>query len=367
MEIEQIVGDLGLAPDVKEDRPEFDLAHPFLLPRGAQARDTGRRIGHVGRAVDDEARAGAVRPGIARIAHVARRVAGQRALEALAVTLFEQHLPGLAVPVAPPAFVRPAQVKGKLDLGPVHQVVDRRLEDPAPVEPVEIGAERVDPGGASHRGLLAHDLGPRQVVEAERAGQLRLCVAGEVAGGCGRGGPFGETATPPRVIFGRAVELRQVESRDEGRRAAHRRVRGEFELRGLHDAPPAILGHVAECAFERVGRGAVDLTSLRLEVGLGQLQAADHVDQGRFEPVHRPCRKGEPLRVGRDLDPAQHVVGRHEVRAPPLGLPVVLAVRDPEAGGWIVKERLQQVGRADRRQKARDEMVAPCIAIDAVR
>ena len=74
--------------------------------------------------------------------------------------------------------------------------LERALEQPAAGEPVVPVAERFDPVRRRQLRLRGARLGQAQVVEAERAGELRLVVPGVERPGPRDVGPFGEARAP---------------------------------------------------------------------------------------------------------------------------------------------------------------------------
>ena len=54
-------------------------------------------------------------------------------------------------------------------------------------------------------------LGQPKIVKTEIGGDMRLVVAGKQRLCLGRVGPFGKAFTPPEIVLGDGMELRQVE------------------------------------------------------------------------------------------------------------------------------------------------------------
>ena len=165
------------------------------------------------------------------------------------------------------------------------------------------------------------------------------------------------------------MELRQVEGADEARpgprrRRARRRDAGD--LPGLDHAHPAGLDHEAERALEGVGKGAVELGGLDLELLGDKLQRLDHRDHRRLQPVHRARREGEPAGHP-DLDPRQQAGDGPAVRAPPVGRAVVLAVRHPDRRLGVGEEARDQIAGDRPGQDAGDQVPPPVVAVVAVR
>ena len=183
---------------------------------------------------------------------------------------------------------------------------------------------------------------------AEIAGQARLVMAGEARHAPPDRGPFGEAASPPGVVLGDRVELRQIEGqhlRPPDR--AGRQGFGGFEIRAGAAEAADFLEHVgrggrrarvqAECVAmaavvdQRVLAGdaveiAVDIVA-RVEAGRGVAALAEAVEQimleridagGRHVGVAGEIEGGVELRQRADLPRAPAVEKMGEQATPGL-------------------------------------------------
>ena len=374
-EVEDALGHRTLAGSAGVDGAELDLADPEVQKGRAQAPNGGLGLGQVPGAEDHEARADPVGPDVAPVAHEGRDAFGQAALKARGVALLDQHLLGEPVALAPPGLVSPAEVEGEVDLGTRQERLHGRLhEPPAPPavpEPVVVDAERIDPRRAGERGLLAHHLRPARVVEAQGRGQGGLGMALEERARAGAGGPLGVAAAPPGVGFGRAVEPRQVEGRNEG--GARQglgldagRGRG-VDLGGLADRHARGGGHEPHRALEGVGERAVELRALDLELLRPQVEPAHHAQHDGLDPEHGAGRKAQRARVDLDLQAAQKRPDPRLVHAPPRAALVSLPVGDPERRVLVGEKGVEPLAHAAGLQKPRDQVAAPHVAVPAMR
>ena len=204
---------------------EVDLADAVFAAPLAPAPGGGGRIGHQARAVHQQHWL-AFHPQRVGRAQVVGNVGDEGQVVPVAVLLGDQHVLFAPVPAPRPAFVGPAQAEREVDLRVAEPLPQRRFEQGAAAEPVEVEAERADPVLARQPRLLAHHAHVAQVVEPEVGRQPRLVVAVELGQGAGDIAPFGEAAAPPGVVLRDPVELRQVErdQRRRERRAACRRA-----------------------------------------------------------------------------------------------------------------------------------------------
>ena len=116
-----------------------------------------------------------------------------------------------SVPAPGPVLVGPAQAEREVEVRVGQQLIERLAQQPSAAEPVVVIAEPVQPVEPGQLDLPALHVGQPEVVEPELAGQMRLIVAGELRLAAGDVGPLGESLSPPLVVLGDRVELRQVE------------------------------------------------------------------------------------------------------------------------------------------------------------
>ncbi len=127
------------------------------------------------------------------------------------VTLAHQHFVVAPVPAPRPVLVGPADAERKIGFAAREHFGEGSLEQLPAAEPVIVVAERVDAVRTrEHRLRLAY-AGIREIVIAELTGHVGLPVSVEIRTRLADVGPFGEPFSPPFVVLGNAVELRQVE------------------------------------------------------------------------------------------------------------------------------------------------------------
>ena len=126
------------------------------------------------------------------------------------VFLRNQDLVLSGVPPSRPVLIRPTQTKRHIAPFVLEHIVNGFVQQPLPGEPIVVIAERVDAVGLRQLDLLAANLTKPQVIKAEIRRQVRLIVAfKERLCLCGVG-PFRETLTPPCVVLGYRMKLREV-------------------------------------------------------------------------------------------------------------------------------------------------------------
>ena len=352
---------------MEQHRTQLHFADACVAPERAHLGHGSCRVGHILGAVDHKTRPGAVGALIAGVVEIGDQTARQLAGKAGGIALVHQHFAGQPVPVASPALVGPAEVKGEIHIHPPEKPVDRLFQQPGAVEPVVIDAEGIDPGITRQRRLFAHHLRQAQIVKAEIRGQGRLGVVIELWLGTAGGGPFGEPLAPPVVVFRHRVELRQV----EGGHIARRRGRGHgvraAQFGGLADCQASGRADQTKGALQCMCQGAVGLPLLHIKIVKPKRQAAQHVQEGRFHPVDRPGGEIELIGLCLQFDFCQQALAAFQVAAPPFTAVVMLPVSDPEAAIFFSEEALQQLCRLALGQDALGQMCAPGVSVLAVR
>ena len=171
----------------------------------------------------------------------------QRGVVVAAIVLRDQHLVVRAVPPAGPVLVRPHQAEREIERRFRQIRLERRLQQPAAVEPVEILHEAKQPGRARHFYLLPHHRyavgrGAQRVMP-KIAWDARLIMPLEPRHGARDRGPFGEAVAPPGVVLRHGMELRQVIG--EHFRAPHRAPRQCVKILEVRPGPGEFL-HLLE-------------------------------------------------------------------------------------------------------------------------
>ena len=179
------------------------------LEQPAPAGDRVPRVRDHADAVDHQQRP-AADADVAPVGEVAREAADQRQLVLGPVVLGDEDVLVGAVPAPGPVLVGPHQAERQLEPVVGEQRLQRPVQQPLAVEPVEVEHEALDAGLAGHRRLPAQHRGALQPVVAQVARDAGLVVAGEARQAARHVGPFGEALAPPLVVARHGVELRQV-------------------------------------------------------------------------------------------------------------------------------------------------------------
>ena len=187
-----------------EDRILAVLAEQRAPPRHGSggSRDQPRAIHHQDRP--------AAEPDVSHILEVPQQFRHQRRLVRRAVVLRDQHLVLGPVPTTGPVLVRPHQAERQIHRRIGQQGVQRRIQQAAAVEPIEIEHEAMHPSAACQLGLPTQRLRALQPVVPEVTRNARLVVPGKTRQATCHVGPFGEALAPPGVVFRHRMILRQV-------------------------------------------------------------------------------------------------------------------------------------------------------------
>ena len=127
------------------------------------------------------------------------------------VILGNQHVLVAAIPAPGPVLVRPHQAEREIHAGIGEHRLDRLLQQPAPVEPVEIMHEAAQPGPARQLHLAPQCRGAVQRVMPEVARHPRLVLPLEARHRPPGRSPFGKPLAPPGIVLIDGMELRQIE------------------------------------------------------------------------------------------------------------------------------------------------------------
>jgi hypothetical protein len=125
-----------------------------------------------------------------------------------------QHFTGQSVPASPPFLVHPADAERERAGASLHEIVQRPVEQPAAVEPIVVIAKGIHAVSSGQLELLIHGLGQSQIVIAESRRLSRLQVPSPERLRRRNVAPFGETSTPPAIVLGDGMVLRQVKGDD---------------------------------------------------------------------------------------------------------------------------------------------------------
>ena len=309
-EIEAVLAVILVAVQMEQDSTNFDLAYAIAPPGLPKSLDRRRGIGQIARPIDDEPWPDAIGALISFVAHIGRAIVGKGGFKPFQVALLQKNRARHAIPVPAPAFVRPAQIEGKVDLRTLQQIVQRLFQYPAAVEPVVIDAKGIDPRLPRKLCLTAHHLGQAQVVKSQIQGKHGLGVPFEGRLRSHHIPPLGETLAPPAVIFLGGMELRQVESTDIARLSGRRGfVASSLQLGRLDDPVAESLAQRPHSPFKAMSHRPVDLAIFDVKIVGVQLQRLDHGDHVGFQPIHRPCRKAAIRPIQLDFHAAQNLPG----------------------------------------------------------
>src|SRR5205823_1157298 len=101
-----------------------------------------------------------------------------------------------------------------------------------------------------------------------------------------------EACSPPNVVLGDLVELRQVEGKHlrPAGRLSPRTVQPRRDVTGVDDVEPGSLSRDAYEPFERVSGRAVDVACFGLEMFDSKLKIREPAENPRPRPVHRAGR-----------------------------------------------------------------------------
>src|SRR5262249_14439942 len=142
---------------------------------------------------------------------------GERGVEvALVVSpprigLLEEDAVRLALPQRRPILIGPREAERQPRFSARKDLRERSFEQALPREPVVPIAKCLDAVTLSEVGLCCTRLGQPQIVEPELAREIRLHVTAEQGSRPRDVRPFCEPRTPPRIVLGYRVELREVE------------------------------------------------------------------------------------------------------------------------------------------------------------
>ena len=149
-----------------------------------------------------------------------------------AVALAHQHFT-LPQPCPGPRLVGPRQAERKVWFPAAEHLVERPAEQTVSLKPVVPVAERLDAMSAGEIRLPPSGVRQSKVVKAEGARNSRLPVATKERYGTGDVRPLRKTRTPPAVVFGYRVKLRQVHRHDQCVLPAGRTLAGARLLLGV--------------------------------------------------------------------------------------------------------------------------------------
>ena len=108
-------------------------------------------------------------------------------------------------------MVGPADAEGEVGLAARHHFLQRAFKQLASVaEPIVVVTESFHACLACQLSLLLARFGQTEVVEAKVGRNARLLVSTKQRFGFRHVSPLGKTRSPPTVIFGSRVKLRQI-------------------------------------------------------------------------------------------------------------------------------------------------------------
>src|SRR3990167_8459006 len=117
-----------------------------------------------------------------------------------------------AIPSPAPAFIRPAEAKGEVDLLVLRPCLDRRFQQRLAAEPIEIEAKTFETVLMGERGLPPADAAiAAKVIIAEFTRTARLAMPLKLRPRAADVCPFCEALAPPAIILRDGMELGQVE------------------------------------------------------------------------------------------------------------------------------------------------------------
>ena len=283
-----VVGVDGVAETLHggEEEAEQALGLDVLAPAGDGGGGVGQELGPV-----DEQQGLAVDADVAGVAEDRLQLGDEGEVVFRGVLLADEDVLFLAVPAAGPVFVGPAEAEGQVEAGVGEDLAQGPVEEAVAAKPVVVVAEAVEAVFVGEAHLLALHFDEAQVVKAEGAGQARLVVAEVLGVGLGDVGPFGEARTPPAVVLGDGVKLRQVKG--EG---------AEGQVGGIKTG--GVLGDLFR-GRKRSGDGFHDFLAiigrgkiLRRGPGpIGEAPVNRRIDEERHGPAHQGD-KGYPNQDG---------------------------------------------------------------------
>ena len=133
------------------------------------------------------------------------------------IRLLDQNPVRRPVPYAGPRLICPTQTERIVRLPRSQHLGERPLEDALAAEPVVIVAERLDSEFTRQLGLRGTSLRDSEIVKAEVGRNVRLIVAAKQWLRLGGVRPLRKACSPPLVVLGNRMKLREIE-RDQSRR-----------------------------------------------------------------------------------------------------------------------------------------------------
>jgi hypothetical protein len=144
------------------------------------------------------------------------------------VSLLDERPIGISIPHTSPALVSPTDTERKIGAAALKHLSQWALKQPSPGEPVVPVDEALNTCPSCQVGLGFPSFGNTEIIETEIGWQVRLVVSAK-KGSCACGvRPFSESASPPLVILGNRMELRQIEGERSGTA-----TRGRPQARGF--------------------------------------------------------------------------------------------------------------------------------------
>src|SRR5262249_16671442 len=126
------------------------------------------------------------------------------------ILLRDQNLFVVPVPPPGPVFVRPAQAEGEVRLARHQDLGKGAFEEAFALKPIMVVTEPVYAVFPGQVGLRLACFGQTEVVEAQVRRQMRLAMPAKQRPRSGDVGPLREAFSPPFIVLGNGMELREI-------------------------------------------------------------------------------------------------------------------------------------------------------------